>query len=319
MTEASSVFTMNTGEDLKQRPDSVGRPFATAQLRVVDEDGTPLPTGETGEVQVRGPFLMREYWEAPEATTAAFAPGGWLRTGDLGRLDEEGFLYLSGRQKDIIIRGGENILAEEVERCLEDHPGILEAAVIGVPSETLGEELKAVLVTGGPDIPDELAVREWVGRSLAHFKVPRYVEFRDAPLPRNAAGKIDHRLVDQLLATGQVVEKENQSRQSNAMLIMLVEKRVQAQGLANDTPLVHVRGRRMPDHHIVCRPGCHEQADCEDNYCQNAGIERHRRASWRLGHSALLQVHAHVRPVPPGKATEHTCLAETTGRVKRAA
>lgn len=190
MTEASSVFTMNTGEDLKQRPDSVGRPFATAQLRVVDEAGTPLPTGETGEVQVRGPFLMREYWEAPEATAAAFAPGGWLRTGDLGRLDAEGFLYLSGRQKDIIIRGGENILAEEVERCLEDHPGILEAAVIGVPSETLGEELKAVLVTGGPDVPDDLAVREWVGRSLAHFKVPRYVEFRDAPLPRNAAGKI---------------------------------------------------------------------------------------------------------------------------------
>ena len=190
MTEASSVFTMNTGEDLKQRPDSVGRPFATAQLRVVDEAGTPLPTGEPGEVQVRGPFLMREYWEAPEATAAAFAPGGWLRTGDLGRLDAEGFLYLSGRQKDIIIRGGENILAEEVERCLEDHPGILEAAVIGVPSETLGEELKAVLVTGGPDVPDDLAVREWVGRSLAHFKVPRYVEFRDAPLPRNAAGKI---------------------------------------------------------------------------------------------------------------------------------
>lgn len=199
MTEAGSVFTMNTGEDLKQRPTSVGRPFATAQLRIVDAAGTVLETGEIGEIEVRGPFLMSGYWDAPEATAAAFTRDGWLKTGDLGRLDEEGFLYLSGRQKDIIIRGGENILAEEVERCLEEHPDVAEAAVIAVPSDTLGEEVKAIIVARENDALDDLTVREWVGNALAHFKVPRFVEFRDAPLPRNAAGKI---LKKELAQTG---------------------------------------------------------------------------------------------------------------------
>ncbi len=190
LTEAGSVFAMNTGGDFERYPTSVGRPFITADVRIVSEQGLPLPVGEAGEIQVRGPFLMKGYWNAPEETNTIFEQDGWLKTGDLGYLDAEGFIFLSGRKKDIIIRGGENILAEEVERCLEEHPSIGEAAVIAVPSDRLGEEVKAVIRLSTGHELGEGDVRDWVRERLAHFKVPSYVEFRQAPLPRNAAGKL---------------------------------------------------------------------------------------------------------------------------------
>lgn len=199
LTEAGSVFAMNTGADFERYPTSVGRPFVTAEIRIISEQGEPLPVGEAGEIQVRGPFLMKGYWNAPDATNAIFEPDGWLKTGDLGYLDTEGFLFLSGRKKDIIIRGGENILAEEVERCLEEHPSIGEAAVIAVPSDKLGEEVKAVVrLSSGHELNDS-DIRHWVSERLAHFKVPRYVEIQQAPLPRNAAGKL---LKQELVARG---------------------------------------------------------------------------------------------------------------------
>lgn len=190
LTETGGIFAMNTGEDFKERPYSVGRAFATAEIRIVNSKDQPLDLREFGELQVRGPFLMREYWNDAEATGGIFTEDGWLRTGDLGRLDGDGFVYIEGRKKDIIIRGGENILAEEVERQLELHPDIVEAAVFAEPSEILGEEVRAIIRTQrGANVSAEDA-RAWIAQSLAHFKVPSFVDVTEKPLPRNAAGKI---------------------------------------------------------------------------------------------------------------------------------
>ena len=190
LTETGGIVAMNTGIDLAEHPDSVGRPFATAEIRIVNEAEEVLPSGIKGEVQVRGPFLMKGYFNDPEATARMISPDGWLRTGDLGRLDKDGFLYLLGRKKDIIIRGGENILAEEVEHCIEAHPDVNEVAVIAVESERLGEEIKAIVRLRSDGQLTETALQEWVAGSLSHFKVPSVVEFREEPLPRNAAGKL---------------------------------------------------------------------------------------------------------------------------------
>jgi len=188
LTETGSVMAMNTGEDLRTRPDSVGRPFPTAEIRITDDDDTPLAQGTPGNIQIRGPFLMTGYLEGQEDDL--FAPDRWLRTGDVGYVDTDGFIYLVDRKKDVIIRGGENIFAGEVERRLELHPAITEAAVVAAPSERLGEEVRAIihLESGRTLSADE--VRDWTAQSLAQFKIPSIVEFSDHPLPRNAAGKL---------------------------------------------------------------------------------------------------------------------------------
>jgi long-chain acyl-CoA synthetase len=190
LTESSSVATVNSGADMDTRPESVGRPMPVVDIRIVDEQDAERPTGQKGEVWIRGPIVMPGYWNRPDATAETITPGGWLRTGDIGYVDADGFLYITDRAKDMIIRGGENVYCVEIENRLVEHPAIADAAVIGVPHPTLGEEVKAVVeVAEGEDIaPDE--VQRWVAETLADFKVPAYVDLRRDKLPRNASGKL---------------------------------------------------------------------------------------------------------------------------------
>ncbi|HMC70803.1 MAG TPA: AMP-binding protein, partial [Mycobacteriales bacterium] len=190
LTETASVATAHSGDDYFAHPGSVGRAAPTVELRVVDENGLDVPAGERGEIWIKGPTVMnRGYWNRPDANAASFSDG-WFHTGDVGRFDAEGYLSIVDRAKDMIIRAGENVYCVEVENVLFDHPDVIDAAVVGVPHKTLGEEVKAVvqLRAGASAREDEL--RDFCRVHLADFKVPEYVEFRDEPLPRNPAGKV---------------------------------------------------------------------------------------------------------------------------------
>ena len=191
LTESASVATSNTGDDYRTHPDSVGRPAPTVEIGVVDPDGHPVPTGATGEIWLRGPTIMRRgYWNRPDATAEAITPDGWFRSGDIGRFDGDGFLYLVDRAKDMIIRGGENVYCVEVEQVLFEHPDVVDAAVVGVPHKVLGEEVKAVVQLKPDSTASAEDLRTYCSERLANFKVPEYVELRDEPLPRNPAGKV---------------------------------------------------------------------------------------------------------------------------------
>jgi acyl-CoA synthetase (AMP-forming)/AMP-acid ligase II len=190
MTETMATVTAHVGEDYLNRPDSAGPPVPVAYLKIVAPDGvTALPTGEVGELWARGPQIVIGYWNKPEATAETFVDG-WVRTGDLAKLDEEGFLTLVDRAKDMIIRGGENIYSIEVENVLYQHPAVVDAALIGIPHHTLGEEPAAIvhLKPGAKATEEEL--KAWVRDRLAIFKTPVKIVFLDHPLPRNANGKI---------------------------------------------------------------------------------------------------------------------------------
>ena len=153
------------------------------EVKIVGADGTDLPAGEVGEIWLKGPTVVRGYFNNPEATAAAFRDG-WFATGDLGRLDDEGYLYVVDRLKDVIIRGGENIYAAEVEAALYEHPDITEAAIIGVPDERYGEEVGAVVrLRDGADLSEDDIRRHVAGR-LASFKVPTRVWITQEELPR---------------------------------------------------------------------------------------------------------------------------------------
>jgi steroid-24-oyl-CoA synthetase len=191
LTETASIATSNAGAGYFSHPGSVGRAAPTVELQVVDDDGAPVPVGENGEIVLRGPTIMsRGYWNRPDATADASLPGGWFRSGDIGYLDEDGYLYLVDRAKDMIIRAGENVYCVEIEHVLAEHPDVLDVAVVGVPHRELGEEVKAVvqLRAGSATTVDDL--RAYCGERLASFKVPEYVDVRDEPLPRNPAGKV---------------------------------------------------------------------------------------------------------------------------------
>ncbi|HXY91996.1 MAG TPA: class I adenylate-forming enzyme family protein [Acidimicrobiia bacterium] len=189
LTETSSLVSSNSGPDYAERPRSVGVPVPVCEVRVVGPSGEQLPTGAEGEVWIRGPNVVKGYWERPEETAATFTDG-WCHTGDIGRFDGDGFLSIVDRAKDIVIRGGENISSAEVEAALFEHPSVADAAVVGVPHPVLGEEVAAVvqLRPGGSADPD--ALRAHVAERLAAFKVPQVIVFRDEPLPRNPAGKV---------------------------------------------------------------------------------------------------------------------------------
>jgi long-chain acyl-CoA synthetase len=194
LTETSSVATVISGADAKRKPHSVGPPVPTVELRITNPGGRVLGVGETGEVCVRGPILMKGYWNKPEATAEAIDTDGFLHTGDIGHVDDEGYLTITDRKKDMIIRGGENIYCVEIENRLVEHPAVADAAVIGVPHAELGEEVKAVVqleprAQEGESLTAD-DVRRWVAAELADFKVPAHVELRTAPLPRNASGKL---------------------------------------------------------------------------------------------------------------------------------
>jgi len=191
LTESASVATSNTGDDYRTHPDSVGRPAPTVEIEVVDDAGTPVVTGEPGEIWLRGPTIMlRGYWNRPDATAEALTPDGWFRSGDIGRFDDDGFLYLVDRAKDMIIRGGENVYCVEVEEVLFEHPDVVDAAVVGVPHKVLGEEVKAVVQLKPASSATADDLRAHCAAKLANFKVPQYVDLRDEPLPRNPAGKV---------------------------------------------------------------------------------------------------------------------------------
>jgi long-chain acyl-CoA synthetase len=189
MTETSSVATMNSGEDYLRKPESVGVPMAIDDVKVVSPDGTDLGVGEVGELWIKGANVVVGYWNKPEATAASFTDG-WVHTGDVARIDEEGFVYIVDRAKDMIIRGGENVYCVEVEAALYEHPAVNDAAVIGLPHQVLGEEVGAVVyVLPGSNVTEE-ELRAHVADRLASFKVPARIWMRDEPLPRNPAGKI---------------------------------------------------------------------------------------------------------------------------------
>jgi acyl-CoA synthetase (AMP-forming)/AMP-acid ligase II len=165
---------------------SAGREAGDAEVRVVDADGRDLPPGEIGEILIRSRSVIREYWRAPELTAAALRDG-WFHTGDVGHLDDGGYLFVVDRLKDVIVTGGENVYAKDVEDVLHAHPGVLEAAVIGLPDETWGERVTAVVVVRAS--VDEEALLEHCRAGLAGYKRPRAVRFVDE-LPRNPSGKI---------------------------------------------------------------------------------------------------------------------------------
>jgi len=200
MTETTATVTSHSAEDYLNRPDSAGPPVAVADLKIMSEDGTrELPPGELGELWAKGPMVVKGYWRKPEATAETFVDG-WVRTGDLARLDEEGFLYIVDRAKDIIIRGGENIYSSEVENVLYAHPAVTDCALIGVPHRSLGEEPVAVVHLAPGTSASEAELQDWVRRHLAAFKVPVAVRFVAETLPRNANGKIMKKDLKRLFA-----------------------------------------------------------------------------------------------------------------------
>lgn len=197
LTETSSVTTMNSGDDYIRKPDSVGPAVPVCDVRVVpeefegDEPTDDLPSGPdvTGELWIKGPNVVRGYWNKPDATSATFTRG-WLHSGDVARIDEEGFVYIVDRAKDMVIRGGENVYSVEVEAALFEHPAVADCAVIGVPHDVLGEEVgAAVVMRPGTRITAEELARH-VRERLAGFKVPTHIWFRSEPLPRNPQGKV---------------------------------------------------------------------------------------------------------------------------------
>ncbi|MCM8730202.1 class I adenylate-forming enzyme family protein [Hephaestia sp. GCM10023244] len=200
MTETMATVTTHSGEDYLNRPESCGPAVATADLKIMSEDGThELPLGEVGELWARGPMIVNGYWNNPAATAATFVDG-WVRTGDIARLDDEGFCFIVDRAKDIVIRGGENIYSSEVENVLYAHPAVTDCALIGIPHRTLGEEPVAVVHLAPGSSASEAELQQWVGRHLAAFKVPVAIRFVAETLPRNANGKILKRDLKTLFA-----------------------------------------------------------------------------------------------------------------------
>lgn len=188
MTETNAIGVGIGGEDYLTRPASSGRCSQVLELKIIDEVGEALPAGQRGELLVRGTSVFPGYWNRPEANAQSFLEGGWFRTGDIAYLDEEGFLFIVDRIKDLIIRGGENIGCGQVEAALLMHPDVHEVSVYAVPDERMGEEVGAT-VHGAPQLDVE-ALRGFLAQHLARFEIPRYIQVSAQPLPRTPSGKI---------------------------------------------------------------------------------------------------------------------------------
>lgn len=199
MTETTATFTHHAAEDYVHRPDSAGPSLPVGEMKITDDDGQPLPPGAVGELWVKGPNVARGYWRKPEETARVFVDG-WLRTGDIGYLDEEGFLFIVDRKKDMLIRGGENIYCAEVEAVLYRHPAVMDAGVVGLPHPTLGEEPAAVVSLKPGQHATEQALQAFVRTQLAAFKVPVRVLLVPDGLPRNPSGKLLKPALKALLA-----------------------------------------------------------------------------------------------------------------------
>lgn len=189
MTETNGYGPGNSGDDYISHPSSAGRCVPIMELEIRGDDDKAVPTGDRGEIWFKGPNLIRGFWNKPEATAEVLVDG-WLRSGDIGHLDEDGFIYVEDRAKDMVLRGGENIYCAEVEAAIYEHPAVYEAAVFGVPDERLGEQVAAaVVLKPGAHLSAEELQRH-VGARLAAFKVPTLITFSTQQLPRGATGKI---------------------------------------------------------------------------------------------------------------------------------
>jgi len=188
LSESSPAAAFNH-PNRPRKPGSIGTPIEGVEMRVVDLDGVEVPQGEAGQIQIRGHNVMKGYWNLPEATKETITADGWLNTGDVGRVDEDGYFYIVDRTKDMIIRGGYNVYPREIEEVLYEHPAVAEAAVIGIPHDSLGEEVGAAvaLKKGAAVTADEL--RDYVKARVAAYKYPRLVWLVDA-LPKGPTGKM---------------------------------------------------------------------------------------------------------------------------------
>ncbi len=196
MTEAGPAFIVMPKEEVTRRVGSVGKPMAPMEIKIVDEAGRECAPRDVGELLTRLPGVQREYYRDPDATAETWTPDGWLCSGDLGYLDEDGFLYLVGRKKDLIIRGGHNVYPTDIEAVIHEHPAVREAAVVGVPHPVLGEDVAAFVVTKPGESIEVAELQSFCAERLADYKRPRQVSFVEE-LPRNATGKVmKHRLVD---------------------------------------------------------------------------------------------------------------------------
>ena len=187
LSETSPVASFNH-LDRERRPGSVGTPIWGVEMRIVDAEDNELPVGESGEIVIRGHNVMKGYYRRPVANAEALR-GGWFHTGDVGILDEDGYFYIVDRTKDMIIRGGFNVYPREIEEVLMTHPAISLVAVLGVPDEEHGEEIKAFIVPASGQAPTTSEIIAWAKEQLAAYKYPRIIEFRDS-LPMTATGKI---------------------------------------------------------------------------------------------------------------------------------
>jgi len=190
LSESGGMGASIGGAELAVRPTSTGTAALGHTIEIRDEAGHPLSTGDVGAIYLRSPYLMLEYWRNPEATAETILPGRWLATGDIGRLDEDGYLYIDSRARDMILRSGENVYPVEIEHRLDAHPAVAESAVIGVDHPQMGQEVKAVVVPAAGQSIDADRLRAWASETLARYKVPTLWTIRDEPLPRNAAGKV---------------------------------------------------------------------------------------------------------------------------------
>jgi malonyl-CoA/methylmalonyl-CoA synthetase len=197
MTE--TIMNMTNPYDGERRPGTVGAPFPGQEARVVDvSDRQPLPDGEIGEIEVRGPNVYAGYWNRPDATAEAFGSDGWFKTGDLGWRSADGYYTITGRARELIISGGYNIYPREVEDVLAEHPAVAEVAVLGAPDADLGEQVVAVIVPKEEQSPHAVEIIAFCRERLASYKKPRLVVFVDS-LPRNALGKVQKHLLAERL------------------------------------------------------------------------------------------------------------------------
>jgi acyl-CoA synthetase (AMP-forming)/AMP-acid ligase II len=190
LTESTGAGTTNWDDYLALHPDSAGRPFPGLQMEIHDESGNNLPPDTPGEICIRGACVMKEYWNNPGATAETITKDRWLRTGDMGQINEGGFLFINTRARDLILRNAENVYPVEVEHCLERHPSIKEAAVVGIDHPDWGQEVMAFIVPAPGTHPHIETIEKFCQENLAPFKVPTKWEIHETPLPRNAAGKI---------------------------------------------------------------------------------------------------------------------------------
>ncbi len=228
LTEGTCVSTLNPRDGVR-KIGSIGLPCPGQEVFIVDEDGEELPAGESGEIVIRGDIVMLEYWNRPEETAETLA-GGVLHTGDVGYKDEDGYIFIVDRLKDMVIRGGENIYPKEIDNILAAHPKIREAAVIGVPDEVRGEELKAFVIASDDSLTEEEVTR-YCTENLADFKVPKYVEILEEDFPRNPIGKVLKKTLKEWGVTPRPREKDDGGGATVADIFGTMEKRVNPKGV----------------------------------------------------------------------------------------